>query len=330
MILKSVLQVGSAVGRSLLLKRRVPIFVSWNITFRCNRRCDYCGTHELELRELDTTQVLSGIDALYAIGTRWITFGGGEPLLRDDIRVIVDHAKASGMHVFVSTNGALVPSNLEAIRSVDKVTLSLDGPPEVHDRIRGPRAFEETIEALSACREAEIRAALLCTLSKHNLKVVDEVVRIAAESGVRVTFQPATEWLDSSTTPNPIAPPEEEYRQTMDQIIGLKRSGAPIANSLPALRHLSRWPNATKILCGAGRYFLCVEPDGRVLACHQAQAGELADNSSEDITAEDLASRVDNMELPTGCQLCWCAPIVEMAQVFSLKAGAIINAARVM
>jgi MoaA/NifB/PqqE/SkfB family radical SAM enzyme len=67
-------------------------------------RCHYCNSPNLNVPELETDQVLRAIDDFYALGTRYITFSGGEPLLRKDLAQIVNYAQDKGIVVFVSTN----------------------------------------------------------------------------------------------------------------------------------------------------------------------------------------------------------------------------------
>jgi len=265
------------------------------------------------------------LDGLHRAGTRWITLGGGEPLLREDIGAIIDRAKSLGLGVFISTNGSLVPTRMEEIRGADRVTLSLEGSSEVHDRLRGKGAFEETEAATRLSLERGLSVSLQCTLARYNLDSLEEVLDFASFHGIQAMFQPATENLDSSTDPNPIAPPVQPYRKTMARLIELKKSGAPIANSLAGLRHLARWPTPTKIRCSAGRFTCVVEPDGLVLACHQAQVHRLAEGRGD---AGAIAEQLHGLEVPRGCVRCWCAPLVELDLIFSLRPDAILNALR--
>ncbi len=95
----------SALVKIHLLRQRVPLFVSWNVTFRCNLRCAYCAACEVDREELGTEQVLRGLDGLWKVGTRWVTFGGGEPLIREDCGEILRYAREKGFQVYLSTNG---------------------------------------------------------------------------------------------------------------------------------------------------------------------------------------------------------------------------------
>jgi MoaA/NifB/PqqE/SkfB family radical SAM enzyme len=74
-----------------------------------------------------------------------ISLGSTEPLLYKDIIRAVDYVKKSGLVCSLGTNGFLLPKFAEELVRVglDELQVSIDGPPEVHNSIRGvPGAFE--------------------------------------------------------------------------------------------------------------------------------------------------------------------------------------------
>lgn len=305
---------------------RSPLFISWNVTFKCNLRCAYCGAVDAPHREWDTEKITRGLNDLYLAGARWITFGGGEPLLRSDIGTLINAAKSIGFTVFLSTNGRFVPDKIELLRQVDNVNLSLDGPETVHDTVRGTGAFADTIKASEALREHNIPFSYQCVLAKHNLHCLKEALEIAQKQGAWMMFQPATQWLDSSMAPNPVAPPVDAYRNAIAELVALKDAGAPVANSKAGLRHLALWPGHAPIRCLAGRLMAVVEPDGALLSCHQCEVERFLKADENDET--DMGKQFRNAPLLPSCGQCWCAPVVELALICSLKPEPILNTLR--
>jgi MoaA/NifB/PqqE/SkfB family radical SAM enzyme len=322
---------GAAIGLATawvkirILGRRIPLFAAWNITFRCNLRCKYCGAFEAPDTEWSTAEVIEGLDALWELGTRWLTFSGGEPLVRADLGEILKYAKQKGFRVYVSTNGSLIPAKQELLQWIDHVNLSLDGRKEVHDAVRGEDSFDRMLAGLAVCERAKVPVTFLCALSRFNLDAVEDVLAISREHGTRVMFQPATTWMNSSLKSNPLAPEPEAFRKTIDTLIAMKKQGAPISNSATGLRYLRHWPDRAPIWCSAGALTCTIEADGTLLACHHTQVGaflkQKAGRGSLDAVFKDLA-------IPRGCAQCWCAPLVELAMVFSLRPEALWNAAR--
>jgi len=316
-----------ALGRIFVLKQRVPLFVLWNVTFRCNLRCRYCGACDVRQEELDTAGVLRGLDDLWALGARWITFGGGEPLLRPDMGEIMAHARKLGFEPFLSTNGWLIPRCMDVVRLASHVNLSLDGPRAIHDEVRGEGAFDHTLDAARACRDAGVPVSFQCTLSSMNLQCVDDVVALAGSLNVPIMFQPATAWLEPSVQPNPIAPERDAYRSAINRLIELKRGGRPVSNSVAGLRHLMCWPDNTSVWCSAGKIMAVVEPDGRLLACHQCDFARTAAENDGGAAAFIREQFARTPALP-GCAQCWCGPLVELAMLFSMQSGAVSGALR--
>ncbi|KKL24850.1 hypothetical protein LCGC14_2411190, partial [marine sediment metagenome] len=246
------LRVLGSVLRARVFGARFPLTTVWNVTFRCNCQCDYCATGTVPGGELGTDEALQLLDDLARLGTRWLTFSGGDPLVRADIGSLIRRALEKRVHVRISTNGILVPEKIDDLRGVDAVSLSLDGPEDVHDRVRGTGTFRSVLAAIEACTAAGIPMNLKCTLNGHNLAATDELLAMAAGWGLGVMFQPATSWLNFGTEANPVAPDVEQYRRTIQRLIDGKHNGAPILNSLAGLRYLAHWPDPAKIPCLAG------------------------------------------------------------------------------
>jgi Fe-coproporphyrin III synthase len=151
--------------------------VFWNLTDRCNLSCAHCynrsGPESRTEGELSTDEALDLIDDLAETGIPLILFTGGEPLLREDIWELADHARKKGIKMALSTNGTLITT--EVARRIKKsgieyAGISLDGAQELtHDRFRNsPGAFDRTVAAFASCREAGLRCGVRVTLTKEN------------------------------------------------------------------------------------------------------------------------------------------------------------------
>ena len=306
--------------------RKVPLLTAWNLTFHCNLRCHYCACPDLHVPELKTPDILEAINEFHKRGMRWVTFSGGEPLLRKDIGTIVDHCKDLGIITYLSTNGTLLPRRMESVKRLDKITISLDGPEAVHDTIRGKGSFAEAVRAIELAQEYGITVGLTCVISSHNVDTLEQVLDLADEMGVACMFQPATQWLNSHTDPNPIAPHPEPYRKAVKRLIALKKTGAPIANSMPGLKYLLEWPEPRTIWSTAGRLTCTVESDGKVLASHITQTAELETPIDDNLTPWE---RFDALEIPKYNDQSWCGPILELDMFFAMRPSALWNSLKV-
>jgi len=83
----------------------------------------------------------------------FISITSTEPLLYREIDDAVALIKGMGMEMNVTSNGVLLERHAEAFvkHGLDKITLSIDGPPDVHDTIRGvPGTYDRAMEGIRA------------------------------------------------------------------------------------------------------------------------------------------------------------------------------------
>src|ERR1700730_16058616 len=144
----------------------MPTFVQLRVTNLCNLRCKMCGQwgdtgifrsqsssatatdgalerqriQELigAKRQLALRDYVRLLDEL-APARPIISLFGGEPFLYPDILPLIGEIKRRGLTCTVITNGGRLEALArELVESgIDSIAVSIDGPPEVHDRIRG-------------------------------------------------------------------------------------------------------------------------------------------------------------------------------------------------
>jgi len=127
-----------------------PTSVNIELSNRCNLKCKMCWFHgengigdRYENSEMTTAEILELINQLAVYRPR-IYFGGGEPFIREDFMAIMAHAKSLALPISFTTNGTLL--NQEKIQKiaelgVDHINFSIDGPEELHDKLRGRGNF---------------------------------------------------------------------------------------------------------------------------------------------------------------------------------------------
>ena len=166
--------------------------VFWNLTDRCNLSCAHCysksGPGRTTEGELSTVEAMRVIDDLAYMRVPLILFTGGEPLMRADIWELARHAGSRGLKIALSTNGTLITSDIaHRIKEsgIEYAGISLDGAmAETHDRFRNsPGAFEQTIRAFAACKEAGLRCGVRVTLTKENCRELEALVDLSLSLG---------------------------------------------------------------------------------------------------------------------------------------------------
>ena len=97
--------------------------------------------------------------------------GIGYAIESDGLEQILVHAKSFGMKTTITTNGTtLYKERLCKIKEyIDFIAISLDGPPRVHNKIRGSKyAFDKLLLGLENVRDTGIKFGFIHTLTRES------------------------------------------------------------------------------------------------------------------------------------------------------------------
>jgi radical SAM protein with 4Fe4S-binding SPASM domain len=175
-------------GRSAA--ERKPVVV-WNVGRRCNLHCVHCYSDSSNRAfggELTTDEGRALLDDLAAYEIPALLLSGGEPLLRPDIFELIEHGRARGLRITLSTNGTLItPEVAERIHAlgVSYVGISLDGIGKTNDMFRGHKgAFDKAMAGFRNCRAVGQRAGLRMTLTRRNCQDLDAIFDFIEAEGI--------------------------------------------------------------------------------------------------------------------------------------------------
>ncbi|NVM03150.1 MAG: radical SAM protein [Candidatus Helarchaeota archaeon] len=155
-----------------------------NVTNRCNLRCKHCFVFREGNPNIPTKKSEMPADVMikeikkyrnrYGIVSQvWM---GGEPLLRKD--VLKPGVKLFPRNV-ITTNGTLPLINLG---KKTKWCVSLDGPEEVNDEVRGKGTFQRVISNLNNLPddfEGDLQSQ--CVITKKNEDCFEEIIDVLRE-----------------------------------------------------------------------------------------------------------------------------------------------------
>src|SRR5918994_3432246 len=106
-----------------------------SVTDRCNFRCSYCMPLDeyewIDKKEILTFEEITRLARLFVqFGVQKIRLTGGEPLVRQDLPVLVKKLSAlDGLEdLCLTTNGALLAEKIEALTAagLQRVNISID------------------------------------------------------------------------------------------------------------------------------------------------------------------------------------------------------------
>lgn len=176
-----------------------PFMVSFALTGACNLKCAMCSTRSTAGIHLDADLVARTLDDL---ARRWwwrkpmIHFIGGEPMMHGAFAELVHQASGQGFSTSITTNGYLLSRYARDLAAwgVDHVTVSVDGPQDLHDHIRGVvgsyRAAREGVRLLQGAKSRSPSIALNCTMSPDNqARLLQTAADLASWPVDSLTFQ---------------------------------------------------------------------------------------------------------------------------------------------
>ena len=255
---------------NFFLKR--PFCISFEVTYRCNARCEHCHLGEPvdELRAVPQKygEICKELKPVVA------QVSGGEPLLRKDLEQIIEALtkRTSSPYVVVTTNGALLTKERYiSLRQagVDEFSLSLDFPDERHDEFRHvPGLFlkiKHLIEELSSKDKA---ITLSGVVNRKNYKDLIPLAELAQKWGVRINFSTYT-WLRTKKREY-LIPKEElpEFRRIIKHLHQFKKKHGTIYTSDYVFQKMIEFFEKESIPgCRAGERFFVVNPDGSLSPC---------------------------------------------------------------
>ena len=304
------------------VRKRLPLSVHFDLTYRCNERCVHCYLDHEDHGELTTKECIEVLEQLASAGTLFLTFSGGEIFLRKDLEELLAAARRLQFDVSLKTNALLVTRDRAGMlqrHGVRRVQISVySAEAGVHDAItKVPGSLQRSLLAIPLLKERGILVKLACPLMKQNLLAYRGVMALAERLGVPYVLDlTITPMMDGAHTPL-------EHRVSVDALLpvlqdsSLQSCGTKIVpedGMAPAIlgSGVSSGIESSAyedLPCSAGHNSCYVSPYGDVYACVQLPmpAGNLREQSFRAIWADaPTLERIRNVresQLPV-CSRC--------------------------
>jgi Fe-coproporphyrin III synthase len=171
----------------------LPVMFLWPNS-GCDCRCVMCDIWtDRSRRTIAPADVELWADEWYGMGIRFVILTGGEALMHPDLWSICQSLNSRSINVSLLSTGLTLRRHAEnVVRHCNGVTVSLDGPPHAHDRIRRvPRAHRFLAEGVEALRTLapDYRVYGRCAVHRHNFRLLRGTVAFAHEIGLnRISF----------------------------------------------------------------------------------------------------------------------------------------------
>ena len=301
----------------------------------CNLRCSYCfastGDFKGERGLLDLETGKRALEFLVKnSGHRRnleVDFFGGEPMMNFPVvKQLVKYGRKlekqynKQFRFTITTNGLLLDD--EALEYINKefvnVVISLDGRPEVHDKLRVTRSGTGSYEYIApkAVKLAESRNQkdyyVRGTFTKYNKDFDKDVLHLADMGFKQISVEPvvAPDEEEYHLSTEDLPEINESYERLMQAYLDRKNDGKGF-NFFHFMVDLKQGPCAAKRTagCGAGNEYIAVTPTGDIYPCHQFvgddtfKMGSVLDSSFDDGLQQTFRS--SNVFTKEKCSSCW-------------------------
>lgn len=322
------------------LKAELPPFtpvikaMCLNVSHNCNLACTYCfadgGTYCGERRTMSYETAKAAIDMLVeASGKRRnleVDFFGGEPMLDFDVvkkTVLyarsIEKSKNKNFRFTITTNAfKLTDEDIDFFNEqMYNVVISVDGRPEVHDRVRKTVGGKPTHDVVikNALRFKDRRKGqyyVRGTFTRYNLDFCSDVLYLNDLGFDQISIEPVVlpDSSDMAIRESDMPTVLAEYDRLAVEYLKRRKTDKWF-NFFHFMVDVDNAPCATKRLkgCGAGGEYVAVAPDGTVYPCHQFDGVEKTalGNVFDRKLNTELRKRFYDCSVPTKskCGECW-------------------------
>ncbi|MGW6426689.1 radical SAM protein [Nocardia sp. NPDC055053] len=265
-------------------------------TNACNLACSYCfqadtGMRSIPQRYLSLDEAARVIDAVKNVsaqrGVHHLELFGGEPLLprtAEVVRYLVTSASELGLSTRATTNGVYLQQFADILGPgmLDDLQISLDGPPEIHDRRRVPLAgqptFQVIVDNITLAVRAGAHVLVRVNLDRRNIAGVPALRELLEARGL--LGEQGLELQYINVAPDPLAPDRgvgEHFLSLTEMTEELRSMGVPVPEYLdpigtgtPLGEYLGRLMDQPVFdACGAPARNIYFSPEGMVYNCHE-------------------------------------------------------------
>jgi pyrroloquinoline quinone biosynthesis protein E len=255
-----------------------PLWLLLELTYKCPLHCVFCYNptdFARTTQELATEDWIRVLHEARALGAVQLGLSGGEPLLRDDLEVIVREAHTLGFYINLITSGVgLSEARIKALKEagLDHIQLSFqDSTREMNDFLSSTRTFELKAKVAALIKQYDYPMVLNVVLHRLNIDHVGEILAMAERMNADYVELANTQYYGWAWHNRDRLLPSRAQVERAEQVTGEFRArvGERMRVYFVVPDYFEKRPKPC--MNGLGSLFLTVTPDGTALPCHAAR-----------------------------------------------------------
>jgi len=255
-----------------------PLWLLAELTYRCPLHCVFCYNPVDFARresELSTGEWLRVLREARELGSVQCGFSGGEPMLREDLEVLVAEAHRLGYYTNLLTSGVgLDEKRIGALKDagLDHIQLSFqDSTREVNDFLSHTRTFELKRRIAGLIKSHGYPMVMNVVVHRLNIDHVGRIIGMAHELGAEYLELANTQYYSWALENRDHLLPTREQLERAEAVTNEWREklGGAIRIFFVVPDYHENRPK--RCMNGWGAVFLTVTPDGTALPCHTAR-----------------------------------------------------------
>jgi len=255
-----------------------PLWLLAELTYRCPLHCVFCYNpvdFATQTAELSTEDWLRVLREGRELGAVQCGLSGGEPLLRDDLELIVAEAHRLGYYTNLLTSGVgLTEARAKALKAagLDHVQLSFqDSTREMNDFLSHTKTFELKNRVAKIIKDQGWPMVMNVVIHRLNIDHIDRIIGMAAELGAEYIELANTQYYSWAYVNRAELLPTREQLKRAEAVTDAWRAKLGDRMRIFFVAPDYHEGQAKKCVNGWGSMFLTVAPDGTALPCHTAK-----------------------------------------------------------
>ncbi len=255
-----------------------PLWLLLELTYRCPLHCVYCSNptnYTRHMNELSTETWTRVMREAREIGAAQLGFSGGEPLMRDDLEVLVKEARSLGFYTNLITSGVgLNEKRIATLREngLDHIQLSFqDSTRELNDFLSHTKTFELKLNIARMVKRQGYPIVLNVVLHRQNIDHIEQILAMAERLDVDYLELANTQYYGwAFLNREHLLPSREQIARAEEATARFReRVRERIRVFFVVPDYYEERPKPC--MNGWGAVFLAIGADGVALPCHQAR-----------------------------------------------------------